>query len=445
MGGSIMAKSFKVGEAPWEKEETSAKSFKVGEAPWEQEESEGFTAKGLLKGTLESLPMAGSLFGGAVGTAAGPIGTIGGAALGAGAGKALENIGEKYLLGEEKTRPEIYIGPAVETLKGAAAEMGGQLIGPAAKNIQESAAKSLEKISNTQAFKQTGAMLKDFRQASDKGMVDKLGKFIKENNLAPVGSSFETVAKRANDLRKQAGAKLDQIYSSAVETAPQFLERQTGFNPVRDRNEIISTVKDALKNKEGAGKAVSRLETYLDELAENYGNIVLDPKTANEIKGSIDDVINYSRNPLSKEPITEIAFSKTRGLLEKKIAKDVDFLGEQIGNKEFAQALRDANKEYGYSTQINKIAFDRINRENANKLFGLTDTIAGSAAATMGALKGGVPEAAIYGLGGALANKAINRFGPGLISRGAGLGAKMSRGLSPELIKQVPKGLLRGD
>lgn len=431
--------SFKVGEAPWEKEEKQ--SFKVGEAPWEieqvAEEKPLITGKGLLKGALESLPMAGGLVGGAFGTAAGPIGTIGGAGLGAGAGKALENIGEKYLLGEEKTRDDIYTEPAKATLEGVAAEIGGQVIGPAVK----AAGKGLKNIAETQAFKSTGAMLKDFRQAASKDQVNEIGRFILDKKIVKPGDSFGDVAEKALSLKEQAGKKIGDIYKRAASVIPDIETRTTGFNPIRDKEEMLSTIRKSMGNEVGSKSAVEDFGRYLDDLAESYGDSVLDPSTANDVKGAIDRVINYSRNPLNKQPVTEKAFSSARRILENKIAKDIDFLGSKLGDESLSKTLREANKEFGTSANIYNIANDRVQRETSNRMFGLTDTIAGGAGTTIGAILGGAPGALATGLLATGANKLARTYGPGLVSGGADI---LGKGLikSEPVLRQVPKGFI---
>lgn len=89
-----------------------------------------FLGEGLLRGTLQALPAAGALVGGVVGSGIGPAGTFGGGVLGAGAGRSIQNIGES-LLGDEKTRQEVYMGPvkemAVESAGGAIAKGAGRL------------------------------------------------------------------------------------------------------------------------------------------------------------------------------------------------------------------------------------------------------------------------------------------------------------------------------
>lgn len=126
-----MPETFKVGEAPWE---TQKQTFKVGEAPWEKERSAtSVSGRGLLKGTIEALPAAGAIAGGAIGTVLGPAGILGGGALGAGIGKGLENLAERYLLGEEKTREQTYMDPVREMATDAAFGAGGMLLGKVGK------------------------------------------------------------------------------------------------------------------------------------------------------------------------------------------------------------------------------------------------------------------------------------------------------------------------
>lgn len=96
----------------------------------EQPDDMRLSGRGLLKGAAESLPAAGAIFGGVIGSpVAPPFGSIGGAGLGYGAGKAAENFIEQNFLGEPKTRKEIYTDPLKAIPEGAAYEMGGQAIG----------------------------------------------------------------------------------------------------------------------------------------------------------------------------------------------------------------------------------------------------------------------------------------------------------------------------
>jgi hypothetical protein len=127
------------------------------------------------------------------------------------------------------------------------------------------------------------------------------------------------------------------------------------------------------------------------------------PRRANEIKTAIDNEINYSRNPLSKEPATEQAFSGARRALSKKVDEGMS----SLGGDDLLNQLKSANKEYGNTKQIQRIAEDRVSREQANRMFGLTDTIASAGGGVAAATVGGGP----LGLVGAVAAGAANKLG----------------------------------
>lgn len=103
----------------------------------EEDNTWDVSPRGLLKGSLETLPTIGAIGGGALGTAGGPLGMLGGAGLGAAAGKSLQNIGEKYLLDEDKSRSDIYLDPIKSGLEGATAEGAGQLLSAGARGAAD--------------------------------------------------------------------------------------------------------------------------------------------------------------------------------------------------------------------------------------------------------------------------------------------------------------------
>lgn len=121
----------KIGFTPHSDERREADS-------WLDKKIPGGTPRGYIQGTLNTLPAVGMVGGGMAAGAAGFVAPIpGGAALGAAAGgslgdaagEALKNLGEKYILGQNKSRSEIYGNPAKGLMEGGAGEMGGQSIG----------------------------------------------------------------------------------------------------------------------------------------------------------------------------------------------------------------------------------------------------------------------------------------------------------------------------
>jgi hypothetical protein len=141
----------------------------------------------------------------------------------------------------------------------------------------------------------------------------------------------------------------------------------------------------------------------------------MNPRQSNSVKTAIDNEINYARNPLSKEPATETAFSAARKVVAGKVADSV----QAHGSDELVDQLRGANKDFGMSTRIGDIATDRVSREAANRAFGLTDTIAGGAGATAGAAIAGPPGALLGGAAMGGINKLGRTYGNSLMATGA--------------------------
>jgi len=140
------------------------------------------------------------------------------------------------------------------------------------------------------------------------------------------------------------------------------------------------------------------------------------PRRANDIKGALDSEINYARNPLSKDPASEKAFYGARKELGRKVEQGLD----DLGGGELVDQLRAANKEYGTSKQVTQMAEDRARRVAANKMFGLTDTIAGGAATTYGAVTGDWQTA----VGAMALKKGLDRAGTSTLAVAADKAAK---------------------
>ncbi len=130
----------------------------------------GTTPRGLIQGGLNALPTAGMLGGGVMGAAAGTAaapglgtvgGAVGGAGLGAAGGEALKNLGERYLLGQEKTRADIYGKPAMGLVEGATGEMGGAIIGKGISKAMDNAGKQIYKSGLKRIDEQTARFGKE--------------------------------------------------------------------------------------------------------------------------------------------------------------------------------------------------------------------------------------------------------------------------------------------
>lgn len=381
-------------------------------------------AAGAVAGTLigaKGLPL-GALTKGGSGVVKG---TLKGAAIG-GIQGAVQNPGDvegeiNPLQGEERFE-NAKSGMALGGKIGAAAGVG-QSLAKGAQRLGEKMKGGAESV----AFKSSGAMLKDFRQAAGKDEVGKLGRFMIDEKMVQAGDTYESVAQKAQKVNQGAGKELDKIYNKAVKAAGQEAATMPGLNISKDRGEIIAAVEKELGSAEGAKNIVKRIGTYLDDLERQHGSGTLNPRVANDIKGFIDDEINYARNPLSKQPKDEKAFSAARKYIEDKIFKQVEHLGAAAGEKGLGKALRDTNQRYGMSKRIEGIAKDRVNRTSANNAFGISDRMAGGAAGILGgaaSVAGGERDPSDVllngvglGLMGMAGNAALSRYGTSTLSK----------------------------
>lgn len=136
----------------------------------------------------------------------------------------------------------------------------------------------------------------------------------------------------------------------------------------------------------------------------------MSPRAANQVKGALDEKINYARDPLKREPILERALSAARTAMSKQVDDGIN----SLGGDEMLGQLKAANSSWGASKSVMNNAKDRVNRETANKFpFGLTDTITGGAALTYGAVNDD-PTGALAIMSG---KKLIEKYGAGAVAK----------------------------
>ncbi len=374
----------------------------------------------------------------------GILGAVGrGAAYGAGYG-ALQNPGDTE---GEVSGPQIgeRLENAAESAKTGAMVGGGAHLGQAVGKGMMGVAEKVKDVGLNASFKSAGGMLKDFRQAAAKGDIKRIGQFMNDEGLIKAGDTVETVAAKAKDVNKKAGEELDRIYKKAapkIQAADASIsaleneggkaaakEAEVGFNPVAHKEEILKAAKEKLGDAVDKKSALKAVSDYLDDLAEEYGDKILDPRKQNDIKTALDQKMNYSRNPMNKQPDAEKAFKAARDFVAAKVDASVDALGKSSGDAGLAKELKAANQRYGTSKQVYQMAADRTQRVNANQMFGLTDRIAGGAGGAAGALLPAlagdhdVRHAGAAGVAGAVLsgaiNHGVNKYGSGLLATGA--------------------------
>ncbi len=307
------------------------------------------------------------------------------------------------------------------------AAVGGTISGIA--NKIPDVAESLKGTAAEKALKGAGAMLKDFRKEYASDSIEKTGQFIVDNGLVKAGDTYESVAAKASDLRTTTGQQLGQGY----EAANKILDRMdpqskakvaaAGFNPVRDKDALLAAVKKDLGYSYKGKAALQGLSDYLDQLAEQHGDVTLNPAVTNEIKTALDkSAINWERNPLAREPDAEAALKSLRSALNDKVSAQVGAIGEVIGDDAAAKRLAELNAKYGMAAKVARISGDRAQRESANAAFGLREGVGSIVGTSLGTALTPVlgPAGPLVGFaGGTAVAKGARNYGPALISAGA--------------------------
>lgn len=244
------------------------------------------------RGALKALPAAGAMFGGAAGTIMGiPSGPgaiatgLGGAGLGMAAGESLKNIGERYIFGDEKTRDDIYAGPAKAAVEGVTYEMGGQVIGALPGALKS----GYNKLNNT--------------------LASKIGEGL---DYAPKSNSEEIL-----NAAKSLG--IDDVPKGVTSSNPSFQQTESGLSQ--------SGSFPAIKTRQ-------QYNNYFKGLDDASGKIegLKSPESSFTIGGNIQkdlsDQINASREPVSKMyddlvphmqkiPVNEKVVNKAFGALKR--------------------------------------------------------------------------------------------------------------------------------
>jgi hypothetical protein len=231
---------------------------------------------GLIKGSLDALPMAGAIAGGAAGLASPmPGGAIAGAGLGSAAGESLSQIGKKYLLNEEPAG----VGEiAKQGALGAAGEMGGQATGKVIEGITPALQKGGEWL--TGIPKKAIETYQKYRREVEALYKSHEGNFATMADEARSATNDAIFAKKA-DLNKTIETSLKNS-DAEVDTQPirrALIDSQTHLDPKVQRD----------------SKQINQIQNILEELdiAAN-GSDKIPIQTANRMKVSLQEQASQS-------------------------------------------------------------------------------------------------------------------------------------------------------
>lgn len=255
------------------------------------------------RGVADSLPVVGAAAGGMAGTALGPLGTVGGGALGYAGGAEARDLVKGYFMGDElpSASPEESIPRAAGNLaKGAMYEMGGQALGPAVDKVASGIGSGFNKTAGYLAEK--AAKIKDARPGTGQVLLDK-------GVVRPMSSASGIASRAANEASK-VGADKEALLSTI----------KGRFSVRRLTDQIDELIASAPRT---ASPYVKRLEKIKSDLLERGGGM-----SAAELdleKQTLAGLVNWQRK--SSLPLTTRANKEAAGVLREGVNRAAEGAG----------------------------------------------------------------------------------------------------------------------
>jgi hypothetical protein len=342
-------------------------------------------------------------------------------------------------------------------LEDRAANAGiGALTGVAAQGLGEGVAKAgqasaqwLRSKANEKAFKATGAMLRDFRKAFGRDKIDDIGREALDDGTVSWLATPADVAERSGANLQAKGKEIEGILSELDNAqhalngggeagiVPHGVKAQGRVRSGVDRNAIAKSLREDLisenvdipgivaKNKK-ISKLISAFENGEDDM---LGLLESELK-----KRSVGKEINWNRLPDADIPVEEQVQRALYSKLRQGVEDGAEALEGMVGGPSVGR-FKAAKNSYGNKETINKISTDRVNRDAANRAFGLTDTIAASGGLALG---DSPEEKAAYGVLLGLINKGGRTYGNAIQAKSFDALSKMAF-KSPALVAAIQK------
>lgn len=353
-----------------------------------EDEDKGITLEGLARGAVQTLPAVGGVLGGLAGTALGPVGLLGGGALGAGAGKALENVLESQLFGDEKTRQQIYsdpinemsaeivapaiLKPVVGALRAGRSFLTKGTLEPAenlAMKLQDTVSPRADRIleaAKTFDVTPTQGMLSDSPQirgieSSLSQQPSTVGVNLKQN----IDDIFSGVTKKVGGLspdealtpvqagiaaRKQIGEELALKTKSAVDFY-NSIESTRDAIPINDIAKF--RIADNISKLPGSKIAGSAEKSFLNNMSNSLLNLesLTDLKDLRTYAGNIarDKAASPNMRNAAGEVVDRLNRLERSSIL--RAAKDTGLKNGEAFGVELINEIKSANKTYAKASQ----------------------------------------------------------------------------------------------
>ncbi len=370
-------------------------------------------------------------------------GAVEGAAYGAGHEISEAALGNHDLTGE-RIIAGLKGGALFGGLAGGAMGAGGELLRTGARSLGEAASGALSRVAGegsslrgllteqaeTQAFKATGAKMRDYLKLgkSAEAQAERssaIGRTLLDEGIVTAGASKSEIGARLRAKTQEVGSELGAMRKT-LDTSTVRMDME-GL-ATRARSEVL----DPLRTMPGTQAELGKVESYLIDFVEKAGP---SPsfETVHKFRKALDDRIYAESKALVPDAATE-QLRKVRAIIEDEFTTAGEKAANELGES-FAQKYNLQKELYSKLATAEKITSKEVQREAANRAVSLTDTIAGGGGGqvggflgnAVGGVFGGVVGSVVGGGIASIVNKTMrtygNQFAADVLNRASGMQA----------------------
>lgn len=287
----------------------------------------------------------------------------------------------------------------------------------ALSGVANAAGKGLKSLAETKAFKASGAMLKDFRNAYGKGKVNEIGRTLLDEKVVTPFATPKTIVARLegkiDDATAAINGAIEKIQAGTAEAhklkPEQAAQLEASFFRPRDvAANLKQQIKDEFKHvpQEKLDPAYKEIDIWFKGKPD-----IMSIKEVHEFKKELGSFLKKSdfHKPSGEIPFTKQGTLAVRRGLKEGVEKQADAVSTMLGGA--GGEIKGANRNLGNLIEAHDIASDRISRDAAKDAFGLGDKILaaggmGLGGGVAGGVVGGLKDGNIEGVAGGVATGA---------------------------------------
>ncbi|MCB0801735.1 MAG: hypothetical protein KDB74_01440 [Flavobacteriales bacterium] len=239
-------------------------------------------------------------------------------------------------------------------------------------NTTNKLTKKLDDISDVRAAKFAGLERGTAKKLGPE-KVKELGRQLKEKGQVKLNASADDLLVSNQMIKNEVLQERKRLYDLIDDNAA------SQFKPLdvaaKLDKELGTFNKTSPLNKGAANQLDNTIEAILQR-APKEGDTI----TMQEAQKLVSELGNAAKFDTSRSSEANNLAKRAYGIVRNEINEAADRSGELLNQPKLKKTLNELNKTYANAKALDKLISNKLARESGNKMFGLTDTIAGSIA-----------------------------------------------------------------